>query len=92
MLSEKLTAKLFWCSYILIILLVAAAAVLLSSCSRSPEGRRDEKRFVAIEYYKDCTVLTDTYTGISYVMYDGCICPLYDKEGNLYRANGWRDY
>lgn len=46
----------------------------------------------AVEFYDDMIVYVDTYTGISYGQYQGAIFPLYDKDGNLYRPNGWRDY
>ena len=81
---------------ILVLLTVLLLASSMSGCSRDYE-RHDYERFKKVEQYKDLNVYVDTDTGIAYgMLYDQTnsrvMFPLYDKDGNLYRPNGWRDY
>ena len=82
-----------------IISAILLAAILLVGCGnpKTDVQRNDYRRFRVVEQYKDLNVYVDTDTGIAYgALYDQgnsrVMFPLYDKDGNLYRPNGWRDW
>lgn len=66
--------------------------LFLNGCGSEARTVYKYSRFVEVERYKDLIVYTDTDTGISYGYYNKSMFPLYDVDGSLYRANGWRDY
>jgi len=77
---------------LLLALLLAAA---IAGCGIEPIEKYDYSRFKKVEQYDDLTVYVDTETGIAYgnmSSYPGSLFPLYDKDGNHYRPNGWRDW
>lgn len=51
-------------------------------------------RFTTVATYKDGWQVVDKDTGFSYFIFSGGagVIPLFDEDGHLYRANGWRDY
>ncbi len=73
-------------------ILIVAVAILLLSCGKSKEPDRYQDRFRVerVGYYR---VITDRQTGVEYLAYaaEGGITPLYNADGTLYIANGWRD-
>lgn len=64
-------------------------ALLVTGC-----GHRAPDRFKVVEHFQGGVVYVDTDTGIGYAQLYGAgsVFPLYDKDGELYRPNGWRDY
>ena len=90
----KKTKDIKWmielCAVIMIVLI--GIAIIMALSRRGQASSETLARFKAVETYSDCTVLVDTETGVSYVQYGDALAPLYDSDGNLYRANGWRDY
>lgn len=63
--------------------------IFLSGCGRS------SNRFKYVEKCGDgYFVIVDTETGIAYLKSTngGGITVMYDKDGEIYRPNGWRDY
>ena len=84
---------------IMALLMAAILAAILIGCGqpKTDVQKYDYKRFRIVEQYKDLNVYVDTDTGIAYgALYDHgnsrVMFPLYDKDGNLYRPNGWRDW
>lgn len=72
-----------------VIALSLSIALLLTGC-----GQRAPQRFKVVEQFEGGVVWVDTETGIGYAQLYGAgsVFPLYDKDGELYRPNGWRDY
>lgn len=70
------------------IALSVSLALLLTGCDRAPQ------RFKVVERFEGGVVWVDTDTGIGYAQLHGAgsVFPLYDKDGEHYRPNGWRDY
>lgn len=64
-------------------------ALLVTGC-----GHRAPDRFKVVEQFNGGCIYVDTETGIGYAQLYGAgsVFPLYDKDGELYRPNGWRDY
>lgn len=72
-------------------ILIGAVAILLLSCGKNKEPDRYQDRFRVEEvgWYR---VITDRQTGVEYLAYaNGGVTPLYNADGTLYIANGWRD-
>ena len=71
----------------LLAIALSISMILLMGC-----GQRAPDRFKAVEHFKGGTVYVDTETGIGYAnLGGGAMFPIYDKDGELYRPNGWRD-
>ncbi len=81
---------------LVVVAIVAVVAAIIHLVGGSIKNRLPEKqhvdRFEMVERYDDMSVLVDKETGIGYARFAGEIFPLYDKDGELYRPNGWRDY
>ena len=62
--------------------------LILTGCSGQPT------RFKEVERFNGGHVYVDTETGIGYARMDGsnAMFPIYDKDGEPYRPNGWRDH
>ena len=61
---------------------------LLNGCSDS------ENRFKVVERFSNgYYIMVDKETGVGYLNTgSGGITVMYDKDGEVYRPNGWRDY
>ena len=80
----------------ILIALGVVLALLLTGCAGPRQGIEENgyRRFKAVATYADGTEIVDKDTGFTYFSFagGGGVVPLYDEDGNLYRANGWRDF
>ena len=72
----------------LLAIALSISMILLMGC-----GNRAPDRFRVVEHFQGGVVYVDTDTGIGYAQLYGAgsVFPLYDKNGEHYRPNGWRD-
>lgn len=73
--------------------IAAAVAMTVTGCgSRRPIERNAFYKFQATAAYKDGWEIVDKDTGNAYFVFkDGGVVPLFDDNGQLHKANGWRD-
>ena len=63
---------------------------LLNGCGQEEP---EDSRFKTVEEFSNgYFVVVDKETGIGYLRFWDSITVMYDKDGEIYRPNGWRDY